>query len=118
MIPTISVTCHLLDIILAGSFLAKLQRVLQKKMGFAIPVFWGDVPFAPLLPKRPSERHGLGMYIGGGLELPKISEPTQADVDKWHAEYCTFLRAHFDQWKEHAGCGGWELEIVADSARQ
>lgn len=31
--------------------------------------------------------------------MPHILEPTDEDVDKWHAEYCTKLKELFDRYK-------------------
>jgi hypothetical protein len=34
------------------------------------------------------------------LGLPKIENPTQEDIDKWHEKYCSEVTRLFDGYKE------------------
>ena len=96
------------------SLFEKMQQRFQKIAGFALPLFFGDLFFFPLIPRRKP----AALYIGGGLQLPKIESPSEVDVDEWHGRYCVWLTEHFDRWKTHAGRGDWELEIVGDPWRE
>ena len=49
------------------------------------------------------------------MKLPKIENPTRADVDEWHGKYIIHLKEHFDKHKVTFGVGNGsnkrELEI-------
>ena len=62
----------------------------------------------PLLPR--SGVH-LITYLGEPLHLPRIAEPTVADVEAWHAKYVDALKATFDKNKAAAGKPDAVLEI-------
>lgn len=95
-----------------GSFMRKLQYLLQKKLRFSLPFFWGNmVPTQPL-------RKELSMYVGGGLDCERIESPTQEDIDRKHAEYCEALERLFDDYKEHAGHPDWKLSIIDDPGKK
>jgi 2-acylglycerol O-acyltransferase 2 len=41
------------------------------------------------------------LYASGQpLGLPHIKEPTNADIDKWHAIYCGQVERLFEKYKE------------------
>ena len=41
------------------------------------------------------------LYVSGQpLGMPKIENPTQEDIDKWHAKYCSEVKRLFDTYKE------------------
>ena len=41
------------------------------------------------------------LYVTGQpLGMPKIENPTQEDIDHWHAEYCKQVTRLFDTYKE------------------
>jgi len=41
------------------------------------------------------------LYASGQpLGLPRIENPTQADIDRWHAKYCKEVVRIFDKYKE------------------
>jgi len=41
------------------------------------------------------------LYVAGQpLGMPHITEPTAADIDKWHAKYCSEVTRLFDTYKE------------------
>ncbi|CAK0905044.1 unnamed protein product [Prorocentrum cordatum] len=64
--------------------------------------------FLPILP-RPQAR--LLTYVGAGIDLPHIPEPTKQDVEKWHGEYVQALVRLFDARKAEAGWPDAVLEV-------
>jgi len=55
------------------------------------------------LPFVPRWQPELLTAVGEPVELPKIQNPTPADVDKWHGAYVKALQTLFDDKKESAG---------------
>lgn len=76
---------------------------------FSIPgvLFFGE-PFCPLFPRKGSK---CLSYVGAPLKMPRIEEPSAAQVDEWHAEYVKALCTLFDDNKAEAGKPGATLEI-------
>ena len=66
---------------------------LSRKLGVSITVFWGR-SFLPLPKQVP-----LTYVRGRPLGLPHLPEPTEAEVDFWHAKYCEQLVALFERYK-------------------
>lgn len=66
--------------------LQKLMKVMQKKMGFALPLIkgrgWFNYNFGPL-----PHRRQVVTVVGMPLNVPKIEKPTKADLDLWHGKY-------------------------------
>ncbi|OLQ04527.1 Diacylglycerol O-acyltransferase 2 [Symbiodinium microadriaticum] len=58
---------------------------------------WSLLPFLP----RPQSR--LLTYVGKGIDLPQIPEPSNEDVDHWHKVYMEGLQKLFDENKADAG---------------
>eukprot|EP00899_Mesostigma_viride_P006298 jgi/Mesvir1/1566/Mv25486-RA.1 len=54
--------------------------------------------FCPLLPRTNLELHTV---VGKPFVLPKIAEPTQAQVDQYHASYIKELQRMFDEHKRN-----------------
>lgn len=76
--------------ILKSGPLATLSRKLQ----VALTYFWGKY-YLPI----PVDYKIL--YVRGKpLGLPHIPEPTNEDVDKWHAKYCEQVEYLFEKYKE------------------
>eukprot|EP00551_Chaetoceros_affinis_P004369 CAMPEP_0203671074 /NCGR_PEP_ID=MMETSP0090-20130426/6979_1 /ASSEMBLY_ACC=CAM_ASM_001088 /TAXON_ID=426623 /ORGANISM="Chaetoceros affinis, Strain CCMP159" /LENGTH=427 /DNA_ID=CAMNT_0050536083 /DNA_START=47 /DNA_END=1330 /DNA_ORIENTATION=- len=76
--------------VLKTSFLAALSRKPQMSLTY----FWGKW----MLPIPRDEKL---LYVRGRpLNLPHIPEPTNEDVDKWHAKYCDEVKRIFDSYKE------------------
>ena len=81
-----------------GSKLRHFQNWLQKKMGFAIPLFSGRGVFNyhyGILPKRKP----LRTIVGVPIDCPKTSEPTDAQIDEYHSKYLNGLREIWDRYK-------------------
>jgi len=70
--------------------LARLSRKLQVSLTY----FWGQWGL-------PLPRDDKCFYVRGKpMGLPHIQNPTDADVDKWHAKYCQEVTRLFDTYKE------------------
>mmetsp|Transcript_35930 Transcript_35930/g.86732 ORF Transcript_35930/g.86732 Transcript_35930/m.86732 type:complete len:320 (-) Transcript_35930:171-1130(-) len=76
--------------VLKNGMLASLSRRLQA----SLTVFWGKW----YLPIPRDEK--LLKVIGKPIGLPHIPEPTQEDIDKWHAVYCDEVKKIFETYKE------------------
>ncbi|GAB5029520.1 diacylglycerol acyltransferase family protein [Nannochloropsis oceanica] len=76
---------------------------------FRVPLFacWG-IWWCPLLPRG---QVALETVVGNPFRLPKISDPSQEDIDKWHAVYVQKLVDLFDRNKAKFGYGDRELEL-------
>ena len=53
----------------------------------------------------------LETVVGNPFRLPKIADPSQEDIDKWHAVYVQKLVDLFDRNKAKFGYGDRELEL-------
>jgi len=85
----------------------KKLRMKLSEQNIPMVAFFGW-PLLPFLP-RPDSR--ILTYVGAGLELPKIAEPTSAEVDQWHGEYMKALTALFNEKKGEAGYPSASLDI-------
>ena len=73
--------------------------------------FYGGYPwFNILLPY--SKGVGIHSVHGPAIKIPKIENPTQDDIDKYHEEYCQALRALFDRNKKRFGMDDVELIMM------
>jgi len=113
IVPCIAFNENLVYYVVETGMLKRIQLFLQKRMKFSIPLFAGHAILVPTMPRRQS----LCMYVGGGLDCPKVANPTQDDIDKKHAEYCRKLEQLFDDYKTHAGHPDWRLEIIEDPGK-
>lgn len=66
---------------------------LSRKLGVSVTLFWGR--FGLPLPKCVRITYARGRPLG----LPHIAEPTNEEVDLWHARYCEQLVQLFDRYK-------------------
>ncbi|KAL7471972.1 hypothetical protein ACHAXS_012289 [Conticribra weissflogii] len=67
---------------------------ISRKFQVSLTLFWGKW----CLPVPRDEK--LLYVVGKPLGLPHITEPTQEDIDKWHARYCEEVRNIFEAHKE------------------
>ena len=74
-------------------------RLWLNSFQFPAVVFWGE-PLLPILPRR--DAHCLS-YVGPPLQLPRIEQPSPAQVDEWHAAYLAALQKLFEASKAEAG---------------
>jgi 2-acylglycerol O-acyltransferase 2 len=65
--------------------------------------------FCPMLPRPNKELH---VVVGVPLQLPKISQPSAEDVEKWHGKYTAQLHELYQRHAERAyGKGTHVLEV-------
>lgn len=76
---------------------------------FKVPVFacWG-IWWCPLLPRG---HVAMETVVGNPMVLPKIAEPTQAEIDHWHGLYIEKLVDLFERNKAKFGYADRELEL-------
>lgn len=68
---------------------------------FGIPAaFMFGWPFCPVLPRREPR---ILTVVGKPIEFPKVEEPGEEDVKKWHSVYCEALTDLYEQHKQEAG---------------
>lgn len=91
-----------------GSTLRTIQMFLQKKMGYALPLFHGRGIFQYKFGILPN-RHPIDAYVGEPIDVPKLSsdEITPEIVNEYHKKYTDALTRLFDAHKakhdnEHA----------------
>jgi len=100
-----------------GTLSRRIQEALQRRLGFALPLFCGR-KWLPLLPKRLPVSTvvgaplrpppGAGAPPAGGFAV----EPAPEVVAAFHRQYCEALRELFDTHKAAHGAAGVELEIM------
>lgn len=83
-------------------------RLWLNTYGVPTVAFCGK-PWCPVLPRSEAR---LLTYVGEPVELPQIAEPTDTEVEFWHAKYVQALRSMFDKYKEEAGCPDAVLEVL------
>ena len=64
--------------------------------------------WCPVLPKASAE---LQTFVGDNIKLPKIEQPTEADIKKYRGLYMDALVALFEKYKGEAGRPGAVLEV-------
>lgn len=69
-------------------------------------VGWLPVPFLP----RPDAK--ILTYVGRGIDLPHLPDPTKEEVDHWHGTYISALTQLFEESKAEAGHAQAQLEIL------
>jgi 2-acylglycerol O-acyltransferase 2 len=82
-----------------GSRLREFQHKLQKVMGFSFPLVKGRGIFNydyGLLPHR----RPINTIVGKPIPCPKIDNPTNEDIDKYHQIYITELTQLFEEHKQ------------------
>ena len=52
------------------------------------------------------------MCLGEPVRCPKIDDPTQADIDKYHQQLLDNYKEVFEKHKEAYGWGDKELQFV------
>ncbi|CAF3093091.1 unnamed protein product [Rotaria sp. Silwood2] len=101
-----------------GSKLPSIQITLQKKMGYALPLFYGRGIFQykfGILPRR----HPIDTYVGESIEVPKLSKEriTQEIIDEYHIKYIEALTRLFDTHKAKHNNANASLVFVDDPSR-
>lgn len=80
------------DMFTHHQFMIKARMWLVKKFGMCIPLVTGSFGLMP-------HQTPVTMVSAPPLELPTLPNPTAAELDHWHAAYCTALRTLFDAKK-------------------
>ncbi|XP_014294128.1 2-acylglycerol O-acyltransferase 2 [Halyomorpha halys] len=92
-----------------GTFLYRFQMWLKSRTGFLLVIPKGRLGL-PFLPKRKP----ITTVVGRPIEIPKIAEPTQEQIDQYHKLYTEELLRLFNEHK-HKYVDDYEnthLEIV------
>eukprot|EP01084_Bolivina_argentea_P094103 169175_1 len=99
------------------SYLATKYRLVDtivrwlSKHNLPAVFFVGGYPWInPLLPY--SKGVGIHTIHGKAIKIPKIENPTQDDIDKYHEVYCKELKALFDRNKFRFGMNDAELNMM------
>eukprot|EP00455_Lapot_gusevi_P001403 TRINITY_DN1056_c0_g1_i1.p2 TRINITY_DN1056_c0_g1~~TRINITY_DN1056_c0_g1_i1.p2 ORF type:complete len:346 (-),score=128.21 TRINITY_DN1056_c0_g1_i1:68-1105(-) len=74
-----------------GSKLRRLQRWMQQKVGFSIPLFYGRGIFnyrIGLLPRRVA----INTVVGTPIDCPKIENPSKEQIAEYHHKYVEGVR--------------------------
>ena len=66
----------------------------KRRLHLFLTYFWGK--FGLPLPRDEKLLHVCGQPLG----MPKIEQPTQEDIDKWHVSYCVEVTKICDTYKE------------------
>ena len=66
---------------------------ISRSLGASLTLFWGRFGLPLPMPDK------LVYARAPPLGLPKIENPTDAEVDKWHAKYVAELRRLFEAYK-------------------
>jgi len=87
--------------------LKSLRMQLAKRNVPALAFFGWEM--LPLLPKPSSK---ILTYVGPGIDLPQISEPTDEEINHWHQVYTQALHQVFEDNKAEAGYPLAKLTIL------
>ena len=85
------------------------RRWLVKRLGIAVTLPVGRSWLLPLLP-RPGVK--LVHCVGAPINVPLVAEPTDAQVEEYHAKYVAGLKAVFDENKAACGYADAQLKLV------
>ncbi|CAK0907828.1 unnamed protein product [Prorocentrum cordatum] len=90
-----------------SSWLTELQIRMQKKLGFAVPLFFGRALTAGLLHRLFGLNVGvlplrvpIHSVVGKPIHLKKTPNPSQEEVDEAHARYMEELKRIHSEWKD------------------
>jgi len=81
-----------------GSRLRTIQEKFKNKFGFSLPLFFGRGIFLydyGMLPQR----RKLLTVVGSPIAVPQIAEPSEEEIDKYHAAYIEALEKVHQDYK-------------------
>ena len=55
----------------------------------------------------------MSAVVGAPIEVARVEEPTEAQVDAVHAQYCAEVRRLFEQYKAQAGYSDAETLVIS-----
>jgi len=82
-------------------------RLWLNKFDIPAVAFFGEA-WMPLMPRRTAR---IMTYVGEPLALPKVAEPTAAQIEEWHSKYVAALTDVFESNKVAAGFPDAKLEV-------
>jgi 2-acylglycerol O-acyltransferase 2 len=87
---------------------SKTAKWLAKKVGFMPMIFFGvyGIPYGPAKPCK------LANVIGVPIKCPKIEEPSEEDIKKYHAIYLVEIERIYEAYKKDFGMENIKLRIV------
>uniref|UniRef100_A0A7I5E687 Acyltransferase n=1 Tax=Haemonchus contortus TaxID=6289 RepID=A0A7I5E687_HAECO len=85
-----------------GSKVRKFQTWVKKHIGISAPLFYGRGIFQQNFGFMPFRRP-INTVIGAPIDVPKVLEPTDMEVDRVHRQYCDALIELFEQHKTRFG---------------
>ncbi|CAF1228957.1 unnamed protein product [Adineta ricciae] len=99
-----------------GSKLRQIQIKIQKRLGYATPVFKGRGIFQYAFGFMPNRR-AIDTYVGEPIELPKLDHDqiTPDIIDKYHEQYMDALRRLFDTYKAKHGNADATIKYINDN---
>jgi len=87
--------------------IANLQLAMQKRMGFAIPLFFGRALTGGLLHRVFGLNVGVmplrmpvHSVVGRPIHVEKVEKPTQEQIDAVHAQYVEELKRVYKEWRD------------------
>jgi hypothetical protein len=86
----------------------RARQALCKRLGIAITPAYGRSRLLPFLP-IPTK---LVQVVGSPIAVEKVEAPTEADVERVHAQYVAGLRDVFDRYKAELGYPDARLVVV------
>lgn len=99
-----------------GSRIRQIQIRIQKRLGYAIPLFRGRGIFQYAFGFLPN-RHPIDTYVGEPIALPRLERDqiTAEIVDRYHSEYMEALKRLFDTHKAKHGNATATIRFVNDN---
>jgi 2-acylglycerol O-acyltransferase 2 len=87
---------------------SKLARRMGKVLGFLPMTFFGvcGIPFSPAKPCK------LANVVGPPIKLPKIADPSEAEIKKYHEMYLIEIARIYETYKDEFGMSDITLRIV------
>eukprot|EP00746_Dinoflagellata_sp_MGD_P034307 gnl/MRDRNA2_/MRDRNA2_181958_c0_seq1.p1 gnl/MRDRNA2_/MRDRNA2_181958_c0~~gnl/MRDRNA2_/MRDRNA2_181958_c0_seq1.p1 ORF type:complete len:211 (-),score=37.39 gnl/MRDRNA2_/MRDRNA2_181958_c0_seq1:107-658(-) len=90
-----------------SSRLAQWQLRMQKKLGFAVPLFFGRALTGGLLHRLFGMNAGImplrlpiHSVVGKPIHLERVDNPSQEQIDNAHSLYVEELKRVHDEWKD------------------
>jgi 2-acylglycerol O-acyltransferase 2 len=94
-----------------GTWQRRAQDWLLERLGVSFPIVRGRGIFNYSLGFLPFRRE-LNTVVGKPIEVERIEQPSEEQVDAVHKQYCDALRALFERRKDEFGYNDHHLELV------
>ncbi|XP_063771974.1 diacylglycerol O-acyltransferase 2-like isoform X1 [Pseudophryne corroboree] len=86
-----------------GSWKRKLQESFQQWVGFAPCIFFGQGIFSSTSKGIMPLRRAINTVVGKPIPVPRMENPSEQQVDAYHALYIDGLQELFNTYKERFG---------------